>query len=157
MEKLKILTDDQLPREKSQPVVFNKNIENLAKDMFFTMKMAGGIGLAAPQVGELVRIITVDTTPVGGKIMGIMINPVILEKSGDDEFNTEGCLSFPEKKVVTSRVPNITVQFQDFMGNTTTRKYSGIDAICVQHEVDHLDGITMFERARENNDATKNS
>ena len=147
MELLKILTDDRLPREKSKDVVFGVDqVEALAKNMFYTMKMSGGIGLAAPQIGKMLRIITIDTTPAGGNAMLIMINPLIVNTGDDFEAHEEGCLSFPGKQVRTKRMANITVEFQDFQGNKKTRKFNGIDAICIQHEVDHLNGITMFER-----------
>lgn len=147
MELLKILTDGRLPREKSKTVVFGVDqVETLAKNMFYTMKMSGGVGLAAPQIGQLLRIITIDTTPAGGQFMGIMINPLIVNTGDDVESHEEGCLSFPGKQVRTKRMSNITVEFQDFQGNKKTRKFNGIDAICIQHEVDHLNGITMFER-----------
>lgn len=148
MELLKILTDDELPKVKSRDVIFGVDvIEQLAKNMFYTMKMSKGIGLAAPQIGILLRVITVDTTSVGGKFMGIMINPTINPTidSKKCEFD-EGCLSFPNRKVRTKREERIQVRFQDFQGNFKLREFSGIDAICIQHEVDHLEGITMFER-----------
>jgi peptide deformylase len=148
MELLKILTDDALPKEISRPVVFGvDHVESFAKNMFYTMKMSKGIGLAAPQVGQLLRIITVDTTPVGGRTMIIMINPKILESNGSCEFD-EGCLSFPERSVHTERKDVITVEFQDFMGNKKKKSFSGIDSICIQHEIDHLDGVTMFQREK---------
>lgn len=144
MELLKILTDDKLPREKSQKVIFgvDSSVESFAKNLFYTMKMSGGIGLAAPQVGKLIQVIAVDTTPVAGKTMIIMINPVITEENGES-VNVEGCLSFPEKKVRVVRSKHITVEFQDFQGNKKTKKFSDIDAVCIAHEIDHLNGIVI--------------
>lgn len=145
MELLKILTDDELPKVKSRDVIFGvDDIEQLAKNMFYTMKMSKGIGLAAPQIGILLRVITVDTTSVGGKFMGIMINPVITEQSGEISFE-EGCLSFPGKAVRISRSKHITVQFQDFSGNFNVRKFNDIDAVCIAHEIDHLNGVAIID------------
>jgi len=152
MELLKILTDDAPElRKVSDEILFNDVAQNeyvskLSKNMFYTMKMSNGIGLAAPQVGVNLRIITMDTTGVGGKIMMIMFNPKITEKTGNCEME-EGCLSFPNKTVKTSRFENVTVSYRGFNGEKMERKMTGIDAICVQHEIDHLNGITFFERA----------
>lgn len=149
MELLRIRKDDDpILRKPSREVVFGSdNIEQLAKNMFYTMKMSGGIGLAAPQVGELLRIITIDTTGVkDGKTMVIMINPVVVESSSQTETD-EGCLSFPGQNVRTQRAERITVKYRDFLGNEHMRKYEGIDAVCIQHEIDHLSGVTFHERA----------
>jgi len=113
------------------------------------MKMSNGIGLAAPQVGMLLNIITIDTTDerVGGSLSAIMLNPTIIERSGESE-QREGCLSFPERYIETKRSSSIVVTFQDFYGNVKKRTLTGIDAVCVAHEVDHLLGVTMFERQK---------
>lgn len=146
MEELKILHDKELSPEASAIIFDFKSFENFAKNLFFTMKMSGGIGLAAPQVGNMIRIIVIDTTPVkGGTFKGIMLNPEALVSEGSCEYD-EGCLSFPGKTVHTQRSAKVTVKYQDFNGNTKTREFTGIDAICAQHEIDHLNGITFLER-----------
>lgn len=147
MEILTILTNDapELYKLSKHVDLPNPEMEKIAKDMFYTMKMSGGIGLAAPQVGVNVRIITIDTTSSGGKTMCIMMNPHISNKEGECEF-IEGCLSFPGKSVKTKRASSVTVQYQDFNGKKVVRSYSGIDAVCIQHEIDHLDGKTFYER-----------
>ena len=147
MELLTVLTDN-LPKVKSRSVMFEVDeVEQIAKNIFYTMKKMKGMGLSAPQTNILLRIIAVDTTSMGGKFMGILINPVInpTANSKKCEFD-ELCLSFPHQSVRTKRDDIIQVRFQDFLGNLKLREFSGIDAIYIQHEVDHLDGITMFER-----------
>ncbi len=152
MELLKILTDDALNLTLvNQEVDFNNTnqmnlVSKLVRDMLYTMKVANGIGLAAPQVGVNLRVVTVDTTPMGGKNILIMINPKITEQSGTCEM-TEGCLSFPNRAVKTQRAENITVIFNGFVGETIERKFSGIDAVCIAHEIDHLNNITFFDRS----------
>lgn len=146
MEKLKILTDDAPElRKVSSPVTMpNKEMDTLAKNMFYTMKLSGGIGLAAPQVGVNKRIITIDTTSSGGKTMIIMFNPEIIEKSDICSIE-EGCLSVPGKSVRIERSKHITVRFQDFEGNFVQRKFNDIDAICIAHEIDHLNGVLISD------------
>ncbi len=149
MEKFKVLKDSELSKERSREVSFHSDLDivDFMKNLFFTMKMENGIGLAAPQVGKMVRAIAIDTTPVGGKTMLMAINPKIISSGGSTE-TSEGCLSFPGKHVTTNRSSVITVEFQDFLGNTKTRSFDGLDAVCIAHEIDHLDGITMFEREK---------
>lgn len=147
MRLLKILTDNaaELYNNSQTVTSFDQLMINFAQDLFYTMKVSGGIGLAAPQVGNNMRIITVDTTNIGGSALVIMINPTIISSSGVTK-TSEGCLSFPGETVETSRFSNITVTFQDFYGNHNTRSFTGIDAVCIQHEIDHLSGITFHKR-----------
>jgi peptide deformylase len=115
----------------------------LIRDMFETMYAADGVGLAAPQVGVLQRVIVLDTTPRQPESKPIaMVNPVIVVTEGRTTY-TEGCLSIPGEAEEVERAAKITVQFLDTEGKEQQLECEGLLAIAVQHETDHLNG-TMF-------------
>jgi peptide deformylase len=115
----------------------------IIKDMFETMYAADGVGLAAPQVGILKRVIVLDTTPRQPESKPIaMINPQIIRVEGKTVYN-EGCLSVPGEAAEIERAANVTVRFVDPDGEERSLDVDGLLAIAVQHETDHLDG-TMF-------------
>lgn len=151
MKVYKILHDPHPKlKEKAEAVeVFDDNLKDSVIRMIATLKRSGGIGLAGNQVGLMKRVIVIDTlssnTP--GGFLGALINPVILEKSDNRKNSQEGCLSFPDKAFLVERQDQITVHFQNVSGISSTRKFSGLTAICIQHEIDHLDGITFDMRA----------
>lgn len=139
---------------------FDEDLEKLAKDMLFTMYNAPGIGLAAPQVGKSVRMFCIDTefsrervtTPEGldvfrhiGMSPKVLINPVITEKNGEVTCQ-EGCLSFPGMFVDVKRAESIVIKYQDLKGTEHSFKAEDMEAICIQHELDHLDGIVFLDR-----------
>lgn len=131
---------------KSEPVTtFDDELGDLVKAMFDTMQQSGGIGLAANQVGITKRLLVVDTMDVGGTLRTEMINPVILDSS-EVEKNREGCLSFPSVFINVERHKHITVAYQDMNGINNIKRLDGIDSICVQHELDHINGITFYDR-----------
>ncbi len=133
-------------------------LAQLAEDMFETMYAENGIGLAAPQVGELIRMIIVDARPreTGGRYEIkemteleksnqqplIMINPVITEHEGRTTFD-EGCLSVPSFFETVERYRYIEIRYQDLEGSEQSLKTDGLLAIVIQHEMDHLEG-TLF-------------
>lgn len=145
----------------AEPVIeFDKEISELAKNMLFTMYKAPGIGLAAPQVGKSKRIFCIDidfererVTDSNGKDSFrysnfspiVLINPVITEKSGEMVYQ-EGCLSFPGVFEDVKRAERITVEYQDTEGQSRELSAEGVRAVCIQHELDHLDGIVFIER-----------
>ena len=138
MAKLKILKigDDTL-RKVSRPVdAITPRIHRLLDDMIDTMRAADGVGLAAPQVGVLRRIVVIET-PDDGLIE--LINPKIIAYSGEQE-SEEGCLSVPGRYGVTKRPMNVTVRALDRHGKTFDRTGSGLLAKAFCHEIDHLDG-----------------
>lgn len=115
----------------------------LIRDMFETMYAADGVGLAAPQIGVLQRVIVLDTTPRQPEAKPIaMVNPVIVAKVGTTLYD-EGCLSVPGEAEEIERAARVTVKFLDPEGAEQTLDCEGLLAIAVQHETDHLDG-TMF-------------
>ncbi|MAR51278.1 MAG: peptide deformylase, partial [Rhodobacteraceae bacterium] len=115
---------------------------NLADDMLQTMYDAPGIGLAAPQIGLLVRLIVIDCNKEDELIQHPiqMFNPEIIETSDEKNIQEEGCLSIPNQFGEVERPSKITVRWIDRDGNEKQESFDGLWATCIQHEVDHLDG-----------------
>lgn len=149
MHVLKILKDEELSKEVCKPVYdITEDIKLLCVDLCTTMKLSGGIGLSAPQVGKLLRIIVVDTATynsTAGHICNIMINPKIVSYSTQKTSMVEGCLSFPGKRQKLDRPKEIEVEWMNTTGELLKSKFFGLAARVIMHEVDHLDGITMFD------------
>ena len=121
-----------------------------ARDLVETMISEGGIGISAPQVGRNVRIIAIFTSqsdPKHGISPTVMFNPEITYFSDKKIVFDEGCLSFPGESCNVTRSSLIRVKFFDSNANLRHNTYIGITAICIQHEIDHLDGITMKMRS----------
>ena len=115
-------------------------------DMLETMYAAPGIGLAAPQVGELKRVIVLDIDREDVKTGPLlMANPEIIEASDEDVTYEEGCLSVPEHYSDVVRPAKVTVRYLDRDGETQEMACEGLLATCVQHEIDHLDGILFID------------
>lgn len=126
-------------RQKAQPVAeVNDEIRSLVDAMFETMYAAPGIGLAAVQVNVLKRVITIDISEDKDKPL-CFINPEIIASSGSEEME-EGCLSVPGIYENVSRAESITVRYLDRDGEAVELAAEGLLAVCVQHEIDHLDG-----------------
>jgi peptide deformylase len=117
-------------------------IQKLIKGMKETMEKAEGAGLAAPQVGESLRICAIQ---YGGEVFA-MINPKITSYSREKETNEEGCLSFPGQFFPIKRSVKIKVRYVDEEGKETKKKVEGLLARIMQHEIDHLDGIVFTKR-----------
>lgn len=146
----KIRTDeDPILRKKSKIVAnFNNRLEVLIDDMYETMDVAYGVGLAAPQVGILKRLIVVDNRDEEENKRFYMLNPVILEKEGE-EISMEGCLSIPGKQGIVKRAKNIKVKYNDLTGKEKIMEAEDFLARIIQHEMDHLDGILYTDKAIE--------
>lgn len=139
---LKIYPDTVL-REKAFPILnLNGEIYDLIKAMSEIMYTYQGIGLAAPQVGVLKRIIIAD---LGNGLLPL-VNPVILDREKQDH-QEEGCLSLPEVQIDVMRAQNITVNGFNFDGNEVTMLLNGMLARVVQHEIDHLKGVLIIDYA----------
>ncbi|MDP6727672.1 MAG: peptide deformylase [Gammaproteobacteria bacterium] len=135
---------DKRLRTVAKPVEkINDTINKLIKDMFDTMYNAPGIGLAATQVNSHQRIIVVDVSENQNEPISL-INPEIIDKSGEIE-SEEGCLSVPSYYENVKRASNIRIKSIDKNGNSIQTNASGMLAICVQHEIDHLDGILFVD------------
>lgn len=122
-------------------------LTTLISDMFDTMYAANGLGLAAPQIAISKRLIVVDISEEVGGIGPIaLINPKIIWKSKNKETCEEGCLSFPEVSAKVSRPATIKVQAIDVESNIIEFEAEGLFARCIQHEIDHLDGILFPDK-----------
>ena len=141
-----VLPDARL-RAVADPIAeIDDAIKQLAHDMLETMYAAPGIGLAAPQVGELRRIVVMDLAKEEEPADPIvMINPEILSFSEETVVTEEGCLSIPELYYEVERPAEVTVRYTDLDGQTIERDAAERLAICIQHELDHLDGVLYID------------
>jgi peptide deformylase len=115
--------------------------------MLQTMYAAPGRGLAAPQVGETCRMFVMDVAwKTGAPDPVICVNPVIIEASDVLQTRDEGCLSIPDVPMPITRPATITLSWQDLTGAAHIAQLSGDAATCAQHELDHLDGVVIFDR-----------
>ena len=121
------------------------SLGKLVDDMFDTMYEAPGIGLAAPQIGVLKRFFVVDVGDDEDRDPRCFINPEITARSDETSVQEEGCLSLPKLYGDVERAVRITVRFQDRNGATSTLDADGMLARCIQHEMDHLDGILFVD------------
>ncbi len=134
-------------KQKSLPVTeFNDELKQLAEDMVETMYDAPGVGLAAPQVGELKRLIILDCSAKDEENdLIVAVNPEIVDKKGES-LEEEGCLSVPGFWASVKRYNEVTMRYQDTDGKTHERQADGLLAIGIQHEIDHLEGILFVDR-----------
>ena len=133
---------DELLRKKSKPVkIFDENLWNILDDMKETMYLNDGMGLAAPQIGILKRIVVMDVN----NMFFELINPEILSQEGSD-IEEEGCLSVGKFRANVKRPMTVTVRAQDRYGYTFTLTGEKYLARCICHEVDHLDGILFIDK-----------
>ncbi len=146
-KKLKILIfpDPRLRKVAKKVTKFDKSLESLANDMLETMYIANGIGLAATQVDRHIRLIVMDLSEERDDPR-IFINPTfkILKNHKLFEFE-EGCLSIPGFNETIARPDKIELTWQDITGNQHIDKPEGLLTVCIQHEIDHLDGKLMVD------------
>ena len=137
--------DDPILRKKSRPVTeFNDRLFELLDDMKDTLYKSGGVGLAAPQVGVLRRVVVMDVSEDRSDYIEL-INPEIYEEDGSQTGN-EGCLSLPGLCGVVTRPMVVKVKAQNRDGKWCLYKGEGLKARCFCHEIDHLDGIVFTQR-----------
>jgi peptide deformylase len=148
MALLEILTNQNpILRKTSRPVAkVTKEIKELVANMEETLRAAPGVGLAAPQVGELLRVIIADV----GDGLNVLINPKVVKKSGTQTF-VEGCLSLPGIEAPIERASAVTVKAMDLKGKQVEVEAIGLLATVFQHEIDHLDGKLFVERVTDPN------
>jgi len=144
----KILTEpDKLLRQVSKPVEKVGDLEReLMKDMLDTMYTAKGIGLAAIQIGVPKRIIVMDISKEENKKKPMyFVNPIIIKKNDEKVTYEEGCLSVPNQFAEIDRPSKCEVEYLDYNGNKQNLKAEGLLATCIQHEMDHLEGILFID------------
>ncbi|VDC26093.1 peptide deformylase [Pseudogemmobacter humi] len=130
-----------------EPAPSGEETARLAADMLETMYEARGRGLAAPQVGRLVRLFVMDLTwKEGARAPQVFVNPEILWSSGEQRRGPESCLSIPGPVTMVGRATAIRLGWSDPEGRAYQAELTGIAAICAQHEMDHLDGILTLDR-----------
>lgn len=147
------LNDDEILRKKARPVSeIDEKILTLLDDMRETMYAADGVGIAAPQVGVLRRVVVIDMRN-GDDGYGVieLINPELTKAEGS-QINIEGCLSIPDEHAYVERPERVIVQALDRNGNMCEYEGRGSLAIAFCHELDHLDGILYTDKAMEDYD-----
>jgi peptide deformylase len=148
MAKLPILTapDPRLKKKAAPVACVDDTVRQLMDDMLETMYAAPGIGLAAPQVGESKRVIVVDVAREGEEPQPHqMANPELVWVSDHDANYEEGCLSLPDHYGEVVRPAGIRVRYLDRQNEIRELEAEGILATCIQHEIDHLDGILFVD------------
>ncbi len=127
-------------------------LSDLIENMFETMYHAHGVGLAAPQVGQSVKLFVVDASPFAEDdpslkhFKKVFINPVILNEEGEEWTFNEGCLSFPDLRIDIDRQKKIHIRYQDGNFKECEEEYVGLAARIIQHEYDHVYGVVFTDR-----------
>ena len=138
---------NEVLRQKSLPVEnVDEKIRELIDDMLETMYAAPGIGLAAIQVGVPKRVIVMDVSKKEGEKLPMhFVNPEIISKSKNNSIYEEGCLSLPGQFAEIERPAKCKIKFLDYNGNPQEIEAEGLLATCIQHEIDHLEGILFID------------
>lgn len=142
-----IILPDPLLRQISQPIErFDADTKRLASDMLDTMYDAPGIGLAAVQIGIDRRMLVIDVAREGEeKTPLVFINPLVIASSDERSVYEEGCLSIPDYYAEVERPATVTVNYYDVDGKPQTVEADGLLATCLQHEIDHLNGVLFID------------
>ena len=139
-----LVAGDPVLRKVAEPVTrIDKKLHRLLKDMADTMYASDGVGLAAPQIGVSKRIVVIDV----GEGLFELINPVIVKKEGE-VVSAEGCLSVPDYEGEVQRAGYVECEFTDRNGQRMLLQAHALLAICIQHELDHLDGVLFIDKAQ---------
>ena len=139
--KIILAPDSRLTRISKEVMVIDSEIENILNKMLECMYENNGIGLAAPQVGILKRLVVIDCSNNENKKKPYMfINPEIIEYAKDETEFEEGCLSLPKQFAKVSRPSYIKIKYKNIKGNLCKKNFKGLEATCIQHEIDHLNG-----------------
>ena len=141
-----LLHPDPRLKAVAKPVTeIDDTLRRLAKDMLETMYEAPGIGLAAPQVGVLSRLIVMDCTKDEPPRPLVLVNPEVTWRSEETAPFEEGCLSIPDHFADVVRPREVEVRWTDLDGNAQRERFAGLWAVCVQHEIDHLNGKLFID------------
>lgn len=136
-------TDELLRKTSKEITIFDDKLKELAADLLDTVRIKNGLGLAAPQIGVLKRIVVVDKAD---KDFLVLVNPKIIKESNETWVSEEACLSVENKSGPVRRPKKIIVKAQDLDGNPFTFKASKMFARICMHEMDHLDGILFIDK-----------
>ena len=140
-----IKVPNPLLHQKSEEIqVIDKNIKKLARDMYDTMKAKNGIGLAGVQIGILKRIVVIEIEELDVKLT--LINPKVVSFSNTQTEMDEGCLSVPNQTCKILRPDKVVVEYTDLKNKKQKIEAEGLLAKCLQHEIDHLNGITILDK-----------
>lgn len=146
-------------RAKAKPIVLKTigtaKFKALTKEMIYTMRRVGGVGLAAPQVGKSIQLAVMEMRPtklrpdLEKKPAVVIINPRIVQYSSAKEDDWEGCLSLKRVRGNVTRSKTITVEYYNARGDKVVEKATGLWARIFQHEIDHLNGVTYVDRMKD--------
>lgn len=142
-----LIVPDKRLRQKARRVTQadREQVAHLVPAMFGAMYKAPGIGLAAPQIGVSLRLVVLDLAPDATPAPMVLINPEIIRASTERVSREEGCLSLPGQYADVARPAEIAVSFEDEAGKRRTIEADGLLAACIQHEIDHLDGVLFVD------------
>lgn len=146
VREVRLYGDPVLSTRAEEITEFGPSLERLAQDMLETMEDAGGVGLAANQIGVTMRIFVFDCSHYQHGLRGAIINPEWEAVGEDTQLGPEGCLSIPGISQPTERFNTVRLTGFDPQGRPVSMLASGLMARCIQHETDHLDGILFLKR-----------
>ena len=138
-------------KREAEEIAEGTDMNTLIKDMYATMDFANGVGLAAPQINQGIRLFVIDSSLMLDEedeekgIRRVFINPIILDEYGDDFGFEEGCLSIPEIRAEIIRPDKLTIEYYDENWKLHEEEFSGLTARVIQHEYDHLEGILFID------------
>jgi peptide deformylase len=135
--------DPRLKKVAAPVTVFDAALKSLVKDMAETMYEAPGVGLAATQVDVHKQVVVIDTSDEKNQLL-VLINPIISARDGDQVYE-EGCLSVPGIYEKIDRAERVVVSYQDVDGKSCSLEATGLLAVCIQHELDHLQGKVFLD------------
>jgi peptide deformylase len=138
-------------KKEAEELPEGSDLTQLIQDMYATMDHAQGVGLAAPQINQGVRLFVIDSTLMLDEddeekgIRRVFINPILLDEYGDNFSFEEGCLSIPDVRAEIIRPEKLTLEYYDENWNLKEEEFSGLTARVIQHEYDHLEGILFVD------------
>lgn len=141
-----VLFPDPILKTVCQPVDFNcPQLPGLVQDLIDTVQASPGVGVAAPQIGVAKRAIVVDVSPKPGNGLIVLLNPEVVS-AANPKTGREGCLSIPDFTANVRRPQEIVIRGLNLSGEPVVLHSVGLEAVCLQHEVDHLEGVLFLDR-----------
>lgn len=142
-----LFVPDPRLRARAKPVGApdSARVRDLSAQMLAAMYAAPGIGLAAPQVGELLRLVVIDLQKEEARAPIVLVNPEIVAASAETATREEGCLSLPGQYADVTRPARVKVRYRDLEGARREIEGEGLLSACLQHEIDHLDGVLFVD------------